>query len=105
MNWLDHFLKRVGETYGCSPTNCHLLIVDGYNSHITIDIVWKARDVGVDMLTLPSHTSHVLQPLDVAVFKLFKIAFRSIRDQSSFHNQGRPVRKEDLATWVSQALK
>jgi len=28
------------------------------------------------MITLPLHTSHALQPLDVACFKPFKIAFK-----------------------------
>jgi hypothetical protein len=104
-NWLDHFVKLVDDKYGISPTNRNLLIVDRHNSHITIDVVRKARDVGVDMLTLHFHTSHALQPLDVAVFKPFKTVFRAIRDQSSFQNIGYLVRKEDLATWVSQVLK
>jgi hypothetical protein len=30
---------------------------------------------GLNMITLPSHTSHALQPFDVSCFKPFKIAF------------------------------
>ncbi len=44
---------------------------------MTIDVVHKVRKVGLDLITLPSHTSHMLQPLDVACFKPFKIAFRA----------------------------
>jgi hypothetical protein len=31
------------------------------------------------MFTLPSHTSHALQPLNLTCFKPFKIAFKKIR--------------------------
>jgi hypothetical protein len=35
---------------------------------------------GLDIVSLPSHTSHALQPLHVSCFKPFKSAFRQIRD-------------------------
>ena len=77
----------MGENYGVLSTNRHLFIVDEHNSYITINVMHKARDVGVDMLILPSYTSHALQPLDVAVFKPFKTVFQAIRDQSGFQTQ------------------
>jgi hypothetical protein len=63
-----------------SPTNQHLLILDGHNSHVTLDVVYKAKENGLDPLTLPSHTSHCLQPLDCNVFRPFKCAFRVYKD-------------------------
>jgi hypothetical protein len=45
-----------------------------------IDIVQNTKWVGLDLITLPSHTSHVLQPLDVVCFKPFKTMFRAYRD-------------------------
>jgi hypothetical protein len=35
---------------------------------------------GLNMITLPSHTSHAFQPLDVSCFQPFKIAFKKERD-------------------------
>jgi hypothetical protein len=35
--------------------------------------------VKLDLITLQSHISHVLKPLDVACFKLFKTTFKNIR--------------------------
>jgi hypothetical protein len=32
------------------------------------------------MITLPSHTSHVQQPLNVSCFKPFKITFKKVKD-------------------------
>jgi hypothetical protein len=43
--------------------------------------------VGLDLLTLPIHILHELQPLDVSVFKPFKIAFRKLQDIWSLSNK------------------
>ena len=60
-----------------------LLIFDGHSSHITIDVIEYARSNGLHLLCLPSHTSHILQPLDVGVFKSFKTFF--FQGMSSVH--------------------
>jgi hypothetical protein len=51
--------------------------MDGHSLHVTIDVIRRARVVGLHLLTLPSYCSHAMQPLEVAVFKLFKGAFMS----------------------------
>jgi hypothetical protein len=50
----------------------HLLILDGHSSHVTIEVVKRARAVGLHLLTLPSYCSHTMQPLDVAISSLSK---------------------------------
>jgi hypothetical protein len=59
----------------------------------------------LDIVLLPSHTFHALQPLDVSYFKPFKSAFRQIRDSWTVVNKGRKVEKQDLCEWTSQALQ
>jgi hypothetical protein len=81
-----------------------LLVLDGHGSHVTMDVVKTAHAVGLDLLTLPSHTSHAMQPLDVLCFKTFKQAFRLLRDVWTLRNKSRGASKEVLATWVSSAL-
>jgi hypothetical protein len=95
-SWLDHFMKHVQAFYGISPTSHHLFIVDGHNSHITIEVIWKAAQAGIDMLNFPSYTSHALHPLDVFVVKSFKTTFRFFWNQK--------VEKDELASWISMAL-
>jgi len=58
--WLNHFIGNLYKRGGVSPSNRHLLIVDGYNSHVTLDVIEKCQCVGIDLLTLSSHTSHAL---------------------------------------------
>lgn len=45
-----------------------MVILDGYSTHLSIRVLRMLRDNGVIVYVLPSHTSHVTQPLDVAVF-------------------------------------
>jgi hypothetical protein len=66
--WVSHFITCV-QAHGSNLclVKCHLLLIDGHNSHVTaIDIVHMARGLGLDLINFPSHTSHVLQPFDVA---------------------------------------
>jgi hypothetical protein len=79
--------------------------MDGHSSHVTIDVVEKAKAVGLHLLALPSHCSHAMQPLDVAIFKPFKCAFRVYRDAWTLQNRGKEARKEILASWTCKALK
>jgi hypothetical protein len=77
---ISHFFESMGRLGGISLEHRHLLILDGYNSHVMLDVVLEAKRVGLDFLTLPSYTLHVLQPLDITVFKPFKQHFRDYRN-------------------------
>jgi hypothetical protein len=72
---------------------------------VTLDVVYKAKQNGLDLLTLPSHTLHRLQPLDCSIFRPFKCAFRGYRDAWTLQNRGQAAQKEDLAKWVSLGLE
>jgi hypothetical protein len=50
-----------------------MFILDGHGSHVTFEAIQQAQKFGLDMIILPSRTSHALQPLDVACFKPFKV--------------------------------
>jgi len=39
-------------------TNRHLLNLNGHGSHVILKAISQAQDMGLDMITLPSHTSH-----------------------------------------------
>lgn len=53
-----------------------LLIFDGFESHLQLEIIEFCLDNNIIPLCLPSHTSHVLQPLDVGVFSPLKKYYR-----------------------------
>jgi hypothetical protein len=61
---------------GTSFTNRHLMVLNGHDNHVTLQVISQAQKMGSNMITLPSHTSHVFQALDVSCFKPFKTTFR-----------------------------
>jgi hypothetical protein len=103
-SWISHFIGSLKKGPGIDLNNRHLLILDGHNSHVTLEVVTLAMNSGLDIVSLPSHTSHALQPLDVSYFKPFKSAFRQIRDSWTLVNKGRKVEKQDLCEWTAAAL-
>jgi len=62
--------------------------------------------MGLNMITLPSHTSNVFEPLDVFCFKPLKITFRKVKDVAIFINNHMGPNKITLTRWpVNQALE
>jgi hypothetical protein len=67
-SWFAKFIERVTER----PL---LLLFDGHSTHLGMEIIQLARQSDVCILKLPSHTSNLLQPLDVACFHPLKQAW------------------------------
>lgn len=59
----NSFLKSTGSE---RPV---LVIYDGHATHIGADVINLAVENDITILKLPPHTSHILQPLDLSVFK------------------------------------
>ncbi|KAJ6243321.1 tigger transposable element-derived protein [Anaeramoeba flamelloides] len=56
-----------------------LLILDGHSSRINFPALVLMRINCVDVVIIPSHSSHILQPLDVGVFHIFKSNLRKAK--------------------------
>ena len=54
------------------------LFVDGHISHVSLELIQLAKQKGVTLFCLPSHTTHVLQLLDVAVYWPVKKSWKKI---------------------------
>lgn len=65
-----------------------LVVYDGHSTHVDIKVVELARKHNVTILKLPPHTSHLLQPLDVTVFKSFKSNWDAKLVEWQRHNVG-----------------
>jgi hypothetical protein len=73
--WLNHLILDLQNLRDISTSCFHIFIMDGHNLHVLIEVVKKARSVGLHLLTLPSHSNHAKQPLNILVFMPFKISF------------------------------
>ena len=103
--WMDYFLNYHKSRGNLSLTKRMVLILDGHKSHVTLEVLQKEKAHGLDMVSLPSHISHALQPLDISYFKPFKQSFRAYRDAWRRQNIGKKVGKQELAQWVSLGLQ
>ena len=77
--------------------------MDGHSSHVPIDVIQLARDNDVHLLYLPAHTTHILQPLDVGVFKSFKSKFSKACTKYLAAHPARVVTSDRLASLVAEA--
>jgi len=87
-----------------SITNQYLLILDGHANHVTLEATKHAQEFGLDMITLPSHTSHVLQPSYAFCFQPFKTTFKKFRDATLFKSNPIEPNKIIIIKWVNQAI-
>ena len=97
LQWFKFFLANI------PPTRPVLLIMDGHGTHISIELIELAQSNGVHLLCLPSHTTHILQPLDVGVFKSFKSNFSKTCSKYLAAHPGRVITSDKLASLVAEA--
>ena len=95
--WMSRFIELVRASSSISPSHQYLLILDGHISHVSVEVVKEAKRVGLNLLTLPSHTSHALQPLDVSIFKPFEQFFKQYRDFWMSRDLNEAASKDTLA--------
>ncbi|KAG9186421.1 hypothetical protein G6011_02977 [Alternaria panax] len=67
--WLKHFDAH---TKASSTGAYRLLIIDGHESHCSIDFQDYCKENKIIALCMPPHSSHLLQPLDVVPYSLLK---------------------------------
>jgi hypothetical protein len=83
VEWLKHFIKHTeGKTVGAR----RLLILDGHESHQSLEFQELCRENNIFTLCMPPHSSHLLQPLDVGCFAPLKRAYsREVEDLIRHH--------------------
>jgi hypothetical protein len=67
--WLKHFDAH---TKASSAGAYRLLIIDGHESHCSVEFQDYCKENKIIALCMPSHSSHLLQPLDVVPYSLLK---------------------------------
>ena len=104
--WITQELHVYLAIASIPPARPVLLIEDGHGSHVTLDAIVLARANDVH---LPSHTSHILQPLDIGVFKSFKAGYAKACRKYMMDNPGRVITSGVIAslvgtTWVEYVI-
>src|SRR5271154_231005 len=78
-----------------------LLIVDGHSSHFTEGFLEYARNNKIEVLSYPSHSTHIYQGLDMVIFSSLKCAWSDKRDK--FERTGPAVSKVNFLQVYARA--
>jgi hypothetical protein len=70
-----------------------MLILDGDGSHASVEFIWECKQNYVDIIYLPVHSSHVLQPLDLRAFSPLKSCYRKEIADLAYLDDAVPVKK------------
>ena len=65
---------------GTSHVRPTLLIMDCHGSHITYSVIKRAMEKNIKIILLAPHTTNVLQPLDVGLFRSLKANLSKVTD-------------------------
>ncbi|CAI6355815.1 unnamed protein product [Macrosiphum euphorbiae] len=95
--FVNYFEKSFLKTTNPSPANPILLIYDGHSSHVDLKLVEIARNNNVTIILLPPHSSHLLQPMDLSVFKSIKTVWDQRLCSWNRSHQGQKLPKQDLS--------
>ena len=71
--------------------------MDGHHSHKTLAAITFARSKHIQLLVLPPHCTHRMQPLDTTFFKSLKTAYNNAVDSWMVTNPGRRMSFYDMA--------
>nr|XP_034304356.1 uncharacterized protein LOC117681905 [Crassostrea gigas] len=88
----------------CGAKRPVLLIMDNHNSHTTLDLIECPRENQVELLGLPPHTTHILQPLDVSINGPLKAKFSSTATQLGHMNKHQTVNKAKFPSVLSHTI-
>lgn len=99
--WFDHFLSYVRP----SAETPVLLIMDGHSSHTkNLEVLEKAKLNHVRIISIPPHTSHKTQPLDVTFMGPFKTHYANALDNYVKRNKGKVVTIYHVAALVNESF-
>ncbi|XP_043275326.1 uncharacterized protein [Venturia canescens] len=97
--WLVHFKEHA------KPTKEHpcLLILDNHVSHVSLKILDFCKKHGIILLPVPPHTSHRLQPLNIAFYGPLKKAFKKECDSFMMSQSLKNITQYELAEVFDKA--
>lgn len=82
-----------------------LVIYDGHSTHMDPDIIQMAMAENITILKLPPHSTHLLQPLDLAVFKSLKSKWDELLISWQRRNSGKKLPKKTFSSLLGKTLK
>lgn len=80
------------------------LFLDGHTSHISLPLSTFCKDKGIILVALLPNATHVLQPLDVAVFRPVKGTWRAVVHNYRVENNYTKLTREEFSKEVQKCF-
>ena len=82
-----------------------ILFVDGHSSHLTMELSNFCVENQIELISLYPNATHILQPMDVAVFHPLKNGWKRGVQNYKIQNEGRKIRKESFGPLLKQVIQ
>ncbi|XP_051162417.1 uncharacterized protein LOC127282288 [Leptopilina boulardi] len=99
--WMQHF-KEYTRPSQDSPV---LLVFDNHISHRTLKFVEYCQQNFIELITIPPHSSHKVQPLDKGYFGPLKVAYGQFCDMWLVNHPGKVITQTEVAFLFKQAYQ
>ena len=96
------FLPAVKHYFSKLPV---VLFFDGHHSHMSLKLIEVARSNNMHLICFPPHCTHILQPLDVAVFEPLKATWQKVLKEHQLKTCAANVTKEDFPSLLANLWK
>ncbi|XP_072389487.1 uncharacterized protein [Diabrotica undecimpunctata] len=81
-----------------------ILFFDGHSSHLTLAVSEFASKNGIILICLLANSTHILQPLDVCVFRPMKAEWKKVIYQWRIEHQGDRLSREHFASLLEKTI-
>ena len=100
VKWLQHFVSITN----ASTSTPQVVILDGHNSHKSLEAITFAMEHGIHLITLPPHCTHKMQPIDRTYFKALKANYNAAADTWMVSNPGNLITFFHMAELFGKAF-
>ena len=90
-----HLIKYLPERSIDCPV---LLLYDGHKFHVNLPLIDWAKKENIILFVLPAHTSHVLQPMDVACFGPFEKIYNAMSHKFMREHCGQSISRYNVCS-------
>jgi hypothetical protein len=102
IEWLNRcFIPESASSLGVN----RLLLLDGHGSHSQDDFMIACYMSKIHVLYIPPHSSHILQPLDLAPFSVVKSSYRKQIAALSSLDDAAPIKKQSFILLYDKARR
>lgn len=104
-SYLSWFKRFIEFTEASPDSEKKLLFIDGHVSHVSYQLINLAYENNIILFRLPAHTTHLLQPLDVSVFRPVKDKWRQVLKVFLKSNNFNEISKSDFTKLMKTVVE